>query len=129
MRHDDQHLGVEHTCGGPQMFGDPNALASLRKKPLMIRPAPPPPLWKATASGPCLALISFSLLATVVSASSHEMRSHLPSPFSPTRLNGYLSLSGAYTHCITAYPLEHRAPWFGGTFAGSILTIFPSSKW
>jgi hypothetical protein len=47
--------------------------------------------------GPRFSVVSMSLSAISVSASSQEMRFHLRSPRAPTRFNGYLRKSGCFT--------------------------------
>jgi len=67
---------------GVTTLGVPNALASLCAKANSMPFGSPSP--KATDSAPKLRFNSLSLFATVSSASSQEMRCHLPSPRAPT---------------------------------------------
>ncbi len=53
-----------------------------------------------TLSGPSSRQTSIILSAICVSASSQEMRSHLPDPRSPTRRSGYLMRVGSYIRSL-----------------------------
>ncbi len=54
------------------------------------------PMSYTMASGPSVVATSMILSAMMVSASSQEMRSHLPEPRSPTRRSGYLMRVASY---------------------------------
>ena len=77
--------------------------------------------------GPGSAIAAFILSAIVSSASSHEMRSHLPSPFFPTCFIGYLMRYGLSMCWMLESPLEHIVPLVSESGLPWMWTIAPSS--
>ena len=77
--------------------------------------------------GPGSAIAAFILSAMVSSASSHEMRSHLPSPFFPTCFIGYLMRYGLSMCWMLESPLEHIVPLVSESGLPWMWTITPSS--
>ena len=84
--------GWKHCANpGSHQFGVPSALPKRETQRMWWRPVPVP---IAIDSGPLSARIlsTFSLISS--SASSQEMRSHLPEPRGPIRRCGYFNRSG-----------------------------------
>src|SRR5512146_2281606 len=55
-------------------------------------------------------MISLYFLPIMSYASSHEIRSHLPSPFLPARFIGYSRRSGWYSTFRCVWPFTHGVP-------------------
>src|SRR5271157_1300074 len=114
-------------CAGATKFGVPNALANRSVKSLYGRPVP----WAiATYSGPLSRLIREKISATSLSASSQEIRCHLPSPRLPVRRRGCVTRSGWYNSSGEAAPFGQMEPRDVGLSGSPVtFTTRPPRRW